>query len=292
MGVVGVQISQDIRVDMTVECPGVFELDSGKMVAQAKQDKAALLAATAEQIEPTVASVTRALQRLTLLPKPKIIQETIKIFRTLGLKSFREAMTEAEQSETDVFVETLEEVGHLFSKDQQEKITKSLGVTIIPKEQNGEDLGGKIDEQLAELEEDVKTEGAKATGPRVSADWRGRAAPATPGSAQRLLPWQRPVPVKGKGKGKGRGVRGIGGIVSLDESARLHGLSSAPYHACQLNRYSDRELVFTKEEQQDEDSKGVKRHISAPAPVRKFAKGVPTVAPMTPAPGTVDKLDL
>mmetsp|Transcript_49022 Transcript_49022/g.79566 ORF Transcript_49022/g.79566 Transcript_49022/m.79566 type:complete len:528 (-) Transcript_49022:49-1632(-) len=154
-------------------------------------------------------------------------------------------------------------------------------------------------------------------------DWKGRAAPNTPTAiaardwaARRgaFKPWAPPQQAQpewmqskgvGKGKmGKGKRPQRSWGIVSLDESARMHGTSGQDFEYRQHTRYDESRLRLqqAKEEERDlgpEESsadgwgcasvaeteeaagRGVKR--KAAAPQIRLPKGTPTVAPMTPA---------
>lgn len=133
-----------------------------------------------------------------------------------------------------------------------------------------------------------------------------------PGLGHAQRPWA--YGVKGVKGGKGRGPRPYRscGIASLDESARLHGLTPEGFQYGQLARYSDRELHFgaaneqqaentalAGEEQAEEDGeqdgfgfggchlvRNPKRPF-APPPVR-LPKGTPTLAPMCPVPEDIE----
>lgn len=288
--------SDDIRIDMTTDGPGMFDLDSEELVVHAKQAKAAVLAAQEKSvlnghIEPDVESVTDALRRIPMLPENKATMESSRIFRAFGLKKFRAALSEAGQAEADTFAEVLDTAAHVFTKKQQEQITAWLGLDIsAPARETAAEqaeLEDRLDKQLAALETDVggvvwprpKTEvksedlqGDKTVA-RVKPDWKGRAAPTTPGAPGR--PWA--AQAGGKSKGKGKVVRAAHGIISLDESARIHGLASRDFGTGQLQRFSERDMLGGKEEV--ETSGDRKRH--------RFVKGTPTVAPMTPAPKDV-----
>lgn len=288
--------SDDIRIDMTTDGPGMFDLDSEELVVHAKQAKAAVLAAQEKSmlnghIEPDVESVTDALRRIPLLPEDKATLESSRIFRAFGLKKFRAALSEAAQTEADIFAEVLDTAGHVFTKKQQEQITAWLGLDIsapareIAAEQA--ELEDHLDKQLAALETDVggvvwprpntavKAEDLQndKTVARVKPDWKGRAAPTTPGAPGR--PWSQDAQRGNKGKGKG--LRAAHGILSLDASARIHGLASRDFGSGQLQRFSERDMLGAKEEV--ENSGDRKR--------QRFVKGTPTVAPMTPAPKDV-----
>jgi len=290
--VVGAQISEEMRVDLTVDCPGIFELDLDQQAAVTQMKKAAALIdekASNGQLEPSVAAVTKALQRIPLLPKSKAIPETNKVFRVFGLKKFRSAMSEASLAETDAFAEALEGASHQFTEQQQKQIMAWTGLTLTapPREAAAEQeepedqpaRPAKVTKVKAELFEEAK--GAA----RMRPDWMGRAAPTTPGTAGRPggLAGGRGVGAwAGKGmKGKGRGVRSYG-IASIDESARLHGTGAPEAHYGQLARYTDQKFYFAKEESMEGAAqRGAKR------PVAMLAKGTPTVAPMTPAPASI-----
>lgn len=119
---------------------------------------------------------------------------------------------------------------------------------------------------------------------RIQPDLRGRPAPDTPSAANAARQWaasrQQPKGF-GKGFGKAKGTwrppRSCG-IVSLDESARIHGGFSQAFQFGQHARYPGPLLNVKAETQVGRTS-----HI-APLTLKK---GTPTVAPMTPAPDGV-----
>lgn len=286
--------SEDIRVDMTTDGPGMFELDSEELLVQAKQAKAAVLAAQEKSvlnghIEPDLKIVTDALKRVPMLPGNKATAESARIFRAFGLKKFRAALSEAAQLEADEFAEALDGAAHLFNRKQQDQITAWLGLTISAQAREAAaeqaELEDRLDKQLAELESDVggvvwprpqtsvKAEDLQEeTGvTRVRPDWKGRAAPTTPGAPGRHGAHQG---FKGKGKGKGKVVRAVHGIISLDDAARIHGTATRDFSSGQLQRFSERDMLGAKEEIED----------GGPRKRQRFMKGTPTVAPMTPAP--------
>jgi hypothetical protein len=283
------------------------------MAMHARQTKAAALVTTekelgsGEKLSPTVEAVTKALQRIPLLPKSKATLEASRVYAAFGTKLFRSALSEAASNEVDGFSEALESAGHFFTRAQQEKIASWTGVDISAAAREDEDKQEELQEELeakmAELYQGVKAEQeeeaalAKKQMVRQAADWTGRAAPATPGTTGRYT-GRTPSTVntskgKGKGKSKGRGVRSFG-IASLDEAARIHGLSSSDYHYGQLARISDKKFHFVKEEEGDEGTGVAKRKLgsaNAPPPLR-LKKGTPTIAPMTPMPAKSARQDI
>mmetsp|Transcript_72525 Transcript_72525/g.169957 ORF Transcript_72525/g.169957 Transcript_72525/m.169957 type:complete len:111 (-) Transcript_72525:53-385(-) len=102
--------------------------------------------------------------------------------------------------------------------------------------------------------------------------------------------WKGGKGKKGKGKGKGWGRRAIGGILSLDESARLHGTTGwQDFESGQLKRFAEgpsgrKELLRPKRELAEAGSARAQPH--------KLMKGMPTVAVMTPAPDVDDFNDI
>lgn len=132
-------------------------------------------------------------------------------------------------------------------------------------------------------------------------DLKGRPAPNTPAAAaarhwadaRRQPPFPQNRQWAGSTGSQRRPYRPPGrsmGIVSLDESARLHGEDSKPFHWAQhSNRFIEHhagQLLPAKEE-----VGGEKRPSSSVAPssiALKRPKGTPTIAPMCPAPGEVD----
>lgn len=104
----------------------------------------------------------------------------------------------------------------------------------------------------------------------------------------------------GKGKkGKGWGRRSIGGILSLDEAASLHGTTGLQdFESGQLKRFadtSDRRPGLLRPKVETTEASGYLRRKPAgpvPQPPRKLAKGIPTLAVMTPPPNADDFSDI
>jgi len=104
----------------------------------------------------------------------------------------------------------------------------------------------------------------------------------------------------GKGKkGKGWGRRSIGGILSLDEAASLHGTTGLQdFESGQLKRFadtSDRRQGLLRPKVETTQASGYPRRKpagSVPEPPRKLAKGIPTLAVMTPPPNAEDFSDI
>lgn len=193
----------------------------------------------------------------------------------------------------------------------------------FPQEEMTEEIDG-LDEKLAALKDEVEnpaaagarkkrprpsvkneffdpsgeTANSAQAGARTRPDWTARAAPDTPAASARQWvanrgggnrPWYRPDGKSfqpwsaGKGNGKGKGPRSYRsmGIVSLDESSRLHhGGDSKRFAFGQHAQYSDQQVhLGAQDEGEDDGSWGAK--------ALKLPKGMPTLAPMTPAPGDV-----
>lgn len=267
--VVAATVSEEARVDLTIECPGVFEIDTDE-AAPARQARSAAVAEAADvssgEILPEVVKVTKALQRVPMLQKGKAVFEAGRIFRVFGMKKFRSALADAEVAETDEFVSAVQATGKFFSGKQQELIKNWLGdLDLPPSVADGIEGDQKVSKVLA-----VKKE---------AADWTGRAAPVTPGGVGGR--WAGKAGKGGvgfKGKGLGKGVRSAGhGIISMDGAAALHGMPAASFGQGQLQAFSGKDVSF-------EESRGTKRTTPQTSLRNKFQKGTPTLAPMTPGP--------
>jgi len=283
-------------------------------------------AAGLSELEPDVNMVTKALRQIPMLKGGKATLESCRVFRTFSMKKFRTALADSMQAEADEFAEALSAAGRYFSKNQLEQIASWTGFTIPAASRDEEaeeeeqdemdEAQENLDEQLAQLQEEIDNpdaarkrkremqlkEAARATaGARVARDTRpdlrGRAAPNTPAAAAAARQWaanragQRPGKgYKGGGKGVGWGKGGRTyrsmGIVSLDESSRIHGNDGGDYRYNQHAIVSDRESRFMKAkmeegEDDEEPEQPSKRRVAAPP---RLPKGTPTLAPMTPAP--------
>lgn len=261
-----------------------------------------------------------------MLPRGKATLESCRVFRVFGMKSFRSALAEAEQVESDDFAESLSGAAKYFSAKQLEQISSWRGLTISAATRDDAEVGDEeeevdethedLDEQLKELQDEIDDpEGARKRKrekelkrlqeeaekrragmiAKTRPDWKGRAAPNTPAAAAaRQWVANRGGPQKGYkcggkswGKGGPRPWRSMG-IASLDESARMHGNSAGEFEFGQQSRYSDRDARFMKtksEDAEDEDEdqeRPAKRRVAQPMP--RLPKGIPTLAPMTPAP--------
>jgi len=287
--VVAAPFGEDSQVEMVAESPGLYELDTLQMAMQSRISRSAALAETdagGTKLELTVESVTKALQRIPLLPKNKASLERSKVFLAFGAKKFRSALSDAAAAEVDDFSEALDGAAHFFTKQQQDQITAWTGLSISASagEAEYDKIEEELDSKLAALSRNVKAElhegqeAVPSTVQRFRPDWTGRAAPPTPGTVDRYV---RPaVGFKGKGKGGGKGVRSYG-IVSLDGAARLHGGNSQPYHSGQLRAQNEARFHF---KQEPEDDHGKRKAPSVGPAALRLKKGMPTVAPMTPMP--------
>lgn len=302
--VVGASVSEDLRVDLTVDCPGVYQLEKeGAVAKRPQQDKVQEAANKHQHLPPGVKPVKAALKRMPLLPTAKAILETSKIVKVLGMEEFQAALTQTGEVEMDEFVDALDGAAHLFSASEQEKITEYTGLPIsaLPREEGLEqaDLAGESDDkaEAGAGRTNVKKEDAQGDRTvRTRADRSGLAAPDTPGTN-----WSHPAPwnsvgkgCKSKGKGKSKvkgGARavGLGGIASLDLAARLHGHADGDYSWGQFAPFSDRELKFNAAKEEP-GSGGAKRSMPPAHHKLKFAKGTPTIAPMCPPPSAVDDI--
>jgi len=213
--VVTAPIGQQARVEIVSDGPCVFELNSeGQGVGPASAPPAKVGGQEGNTptvpLEPDVASVTAALQRLPGLSKNRGTLETSRIFRVFGMKKFRAALSDAAQSEADLFAEALDAAAHFFSVKQQESITAWTGLSIsaTPGEEAADEE--ELERQLADLKSQVagggKGKGKKKNGPAMvkaeffedtasrqgatagrmqtqrttCPDWQGRPAPNTP----------------------------------------------------------------------------------------------------------------
>jgi len=321
--IVGAPISADMKVEIVNDGPCVFELDTdeltGQRVSKAAVSAAKEMAGDTE-LTPSMPVVTSALQRLPKMMKSKATLEACKVFRVLSMKQFRAALADATQVETDRFAEALDAAGMFFSKKQQEQVQSWTGLKIsaapgqeAPEDPKEED---ELDRKLAELRDEVAGKPKKGIKEelteeaRVRPDWQGKAAPNTPGGAQMAPPWtqRRGGPgigygggfmaeysrgygygKGGSGKGKGKWTNRSYGIASLDESARIHGSRGSFEHG-QLSALPDHQMKvgnIKKElgaDGKEGDETEPKRPASRPAGgALKRPKGMPTLAPMTPA---------
>jgi len=315
------------QLEMTCVGGGIYILGAGDARAAAAPPVKRPLAKAASPTEDTslasdLGAMTRALQRLHLLAKNKAALECLRVFRLMSKDTFRGTLADAAQEDSDTFAEALESAARFFTKAQQEKITDLTGLSIsaealrqdgMADEPDFQSTGGGEEEsmddvaqQLAELQEEiddprkgiqaakkrraglaVKEEdtGGDAHLVRQRPDLSGKAAPETPaaiaarqwaarrnGAAGGASAWQgnhqaASWSAKGGGKsgygykgGKGgkmpRPQRSLG-IVSVEGSNRLH-KNAHPTPGGQ------------------------------PAGLM-LKKGMPTVAPMCPAPQSMDE---
>mmetsp|Transcript_10752 Transcript_10752/g.34026 ORF Transcript_10752/g.34026 Transcript_10752/m.34026 type:complete len:465 (+) Transcript_10752:46-1440(+) len=339
-----IQAPTDASLHMETVCdtPCFFELDSDSLgVAKKPVTKAAVVKPKEGgliELEADIGAVTKALRQIPLYDKSKATLESCRVFRVLSMRKFRSLLAEAVQVESDAFAEALEGSARYFTAKQLDQIMSWTGLTIVApaldeeleKEageegEEGEDAddlgGGNLDEQLAQLQEEVVNPAAALKRKRAEAikqeeaaaeelvakrrpDVRARAAPETPAAAAARQwvqsragarqQWQGGGNWKGGKGGKGWGKSGPRptrqwGIASLDTSARIHGNSTKGYAYGQTAASGDRETRFlgVKEEgEHDEDGAETKKPGKAAPPRRP--KGTPTLAPMTPAPTKED----
>jgi len=333
--IVNVPASAHFRLELTNDGP-VFELDTEETAALRKPpvfkggDMTKNVASDDIQLEADVEVVTKALERLPLLSKSKATLESCRIFRILSMKAFRAALSDTAQTEADSFAEALESAAMFFSEKQQEQIMAWTGLTIAfsaSENAAADNLNQKLTDLKHQLEErqSVKTEFYEDTGGLVTRsarnrpDWKGRAAPPTPATAESARQWaasrtwsqptnpqppprNRPVYPQARkasgGKGRGKLPGRSFGIASLDHSAALHGQASDQFYYGQLERMNDHALgvrVTAKQEVEDVDGEGLEAEEwpnmsakrAAPATEQhqlKRPKGTPTVAPTTPGP--------
>ncbi|CAE7262274.1 Dtd1 [Symbiodinium natans] len=296
---------------------------------------------------PSVETVTKALRKLSHLPRGKLETASSQIYRVMGMKKFRDALSEVDQAVADDFAEALEAAGKCFPERQQEQITAWTGLAMSPGSEAGMDAedgpetqeeatpADDLDQQLEELREEVANP-EMAAARKVAASKAAVRPPAGRVKSEAYAPamaaarswvrnrqqqqhWQKthrprepPYPPggkggkgqkgkKGKGKSWGSGRRAIGGILSLDASANLHGtrqLQHQDFESGQLRRFADgpggRGLLRPKVEI-TEAKAGLPRRRPAgsdPAPSRKLAKGTPTLEVMTPPPTADDFNDI
>lgn len=331
--VVAASIGSEVRLELTLEGPYVFDVSPTEVSTRGLNSKvpARKPPAALQKLEPDVLAVTRALRRIVALPRNRRKAESSRVFGVLALKQFLEALSTAKQAHVDSFAEALDAAGPWFTDHQQEKIVAWTGMAIasapvddaeadegeeeVTVGPSKEEAGSDLERQLAELRDEVANPRAAAAKKalRVKEEpSRGDAAPSSAAAvaaaqqwAQKRLGapmWKPPEPQyspnKGKGKGfKGKGRRAIGGIVSLDESARLHGNTGQGFGYGQLARYSDTELKLLQVKQEmQERGQGFKSFGEVPEKrkadnfwseseqrLRKLPKGTPTLAPTTPA---------
>lgn len=192
--------------------------------------------------------------------------------------------------------------------EAQENLDEQLA--LLQEEIDNPELARKRKREM-QLKEAAMARSASA-GPKAvkdaRPDLRGRAAPNTPAAAaaRQWAASRAGVRPYGGYGGKGRGGKGVGwgkgggrtyrnwGIASLDESARLHGNDPTEFQWNQHARVSDKEARFLKmkaedpeaEDEEEETLQPAKKRT--PAPMPRLQKGIPTLAPMTPAPADMN----
>lgn len=283
-------------------------------------------------LKSEVGCITRALRQMKDMSRSKRDLASIQLFEIMGLPDFLESLSEADQAAADGFAEALDQAAECFTAQQQEQITAWTGLPISAaksaqaqeqeepvqeevQEQLEEepdvqdDDGSALEKQLAQLREEanaalastrVKTEAethdvfsrkqAGGTGQPRATSWQ---RPEEPQETQTLPGAQIPPP-KGSGKkGNGCGRRSIGGIISLDASARLHGMASwQDFESGQLNRFKESrtQISSLRGEGQVDGAKRTAPYSQWTS--RKLMKGTPTLAPMTPAKSEDDFNDI
>eukprot|EP00929_Paragymnodinium_shiwhaense_P000614 TRINITY_DN100866_c0_g1_i1.p1 TRINITY_DN100866_c0_g1~~TRINITY_DN100866_c0_g1_i1.p1 ORF type:complete len:387 (-),score=74.00 TRINITY_DN100866_c0_g1_i1:54-1214(-) len=253
--IVAANVEPDAKVELTIDCTRVFELTG-------QSTPASRSTAGQQKSDESIAMAVRQLRRISELPASRARAEAARLYNVLSSRKFQSAVVTIPDIQAQDFAQALGNALQLFEGEQQDHLLSSFGELVADK--------GR---------EEVKQEEDEA-GDRTRPDWYGRAAPRTPGSRPLMAPWQP------KGRGKGfKGTRAVGGIVSLDESSRLHGLSSRPYGRQQLERFNDSntQVGMIKTEPGVASRPARKRSAYAVPPAMKFQKGTPTLAPMTPA---------
>mmetsp|Transcript_69880 Transcript_69880/g.134810 ORF Transcript_69880/g.134810 Transcript_69880/m.134810 type:complete len:409 (-) Transcript_69880:359-1585(-) len=241
----------------SVTAPVFFEIDATGSSAAPRAVKGVSVKAELFDADIDVAGVTKILRRIPAMNKTRATLESVKTFRMFSMRSFRQALSEAEQSEMDDFAEALNSAARFFTKKQMEQIADWTGLVISgptredfdgkDNEDNerplDEDGGEGLEEQLAELKEELDNPMAAAERKRKKAqaavaaavkqeafdeegsglvartrpDWKGRAAPETPAAAaarqwvanrqrqQQGAEYGYRAPSKGGCKGRGKG---------------------------------------------------------------------------------------
>jgi len=246
-----------MQLETISDCPCYFEIDAAgpgsSLATRAANASLAKSGMFASDADLDVTGVTKILRQLPVMNKTKALLESVKTFRTFSNQAFRKVLSEAEQSEMDDFAEALNSAARFFTKKQMEQINDWTGLFITGPTR--EDFDGKdnedkedppdvddgkaLDDQLAELKEELEDPVAAAARKRKKAqaaaaaaaaaaavkqeafdeegsehlagirpDWKGRAAPETPAAAaarQRMGEYGFRSPSKGGCKGRGKG---------------------------------------------------------------------------------------
>jgi len=256
--VIAAPFGAKMQLETISDCPCLFEIDAAGSSAAPKATKAALGKSElfASDADVDVPGVTKILRRIPTMNKTKATLESVKTFRLFSMRSFRQALSEAEQSEMDDFAEALNSAARFFTKKQMEQIADWTGLVISgptredfdgkDNEDNErpleEDGGEGLEDQLAELKEELDNPAAAAERKRKKAqaaaaaavkqeafddegselvartrpDWKGRAAPETPAAAaarqwvanrhgRQGAEYGYRAPSKGGCKGRGKG---------------------------------------------------------------------------------------
>jgi len=268
-------------------------------------------------LKADLSTVTRTLQNITVSSRSKAMLEAARAFNAIISDEFRTSLAEDAQSQVDRFAEALEKAAGFFTPSQRQRIVDMTGLTMSndalntemafdDNEEAGDENQGPasampeddLDKQLRELKGEVddrfkgisaakrrRIEDSSTT--RARPDWNGQAAPETPAAiaarawaARRAgvrapqppatAPWQQPMAGR-----RAPPQRRSWGIASLDTSSRLHGKGAGGFAHGQLSQHADTEY-FSEAKDGAQAPQG-KQHIRLP-------KGLPTVAPMTPAP--------
>jgi len=274
------------------------------------------------ELKPELSTVTRTLQNLAThsLSRSKALLDSARAFNAINSEAFRSSLAESAQYQVDAFAAALEQAARFFTASQRQRIMAWTGMTFSNEalaadleadEEGAEqepdaDAGVSPDEeelkkQLAELRGEVddrfkgisaakrrRIEDGTGGAARSRPDWNGRAAPETPAAIAARAWAARRAGVRGPqppttapwanaAAGRAAPVRRSWGIASLDTSSRLHGKGAGGFAKGQLSQHADTE-------QFQEGKMGGGGYAKQQKPGLRLPKGLPTVAPMTPAP--------
>lgn len=286
--------------------------------AKAKAKANAAYDNNAANLKPELRAVTTVLQSIPTSSRSKAVLDATRAFNAISSEDFRSSLVENSQYEVGLFAEALEQAARFFTPSQRQRIVDWTGLSIshealtmdaaweedeMAGDQETADPTAEEDDelakQLAELKGEVtdRYKGISAAkrrriedntgGARARPDWNGQAAPETPAAiaarawAARRAGVKPPQPVTAPWQATG-GVRRPApqrrswGIASLDTSSRLHGKGAGGFGKGQLSQHQDVEQ-FSDGRSNGGQTMQNKQQIRLP-------KGLPTVAPMTPAP--------
>jgi len=312
-----------MRLETACETGGIFELSAGMHTGGPRPPAAKAkgkLGSDSQPLAPELDAVTQTLQNIMMSSRSKAMLDASRAFKAINSEAFQSSLAESPQNLVDAFIAALEQAAGFFTLLQRQRIVEWTGLSL-PDEvlsaemapDQEEQAGGQnpdvdpgaddddLDQQLAELKGEVTdrskgisaakrrriedTPGAAAA--RARPDWNGQAAPETPAAiaarawaARRAgirpqpptnAPWQ---PTTGASRHPPPQRRSWG-IASLDTSSMLHGKSAGGFGFGQLSQHADTE--------QFADAKNGNGQTQHRKPQIRLAKGLPTVAPMTPA---------